>query len=348
MHKPAATVPFSPDAYQWPLYRYACFCAGSVAFLIALGGMVTSTNSGMSVPDYPTTYNYNMFLFPWQQWVGGVFWEHLHRLVASSVGLFTLVLAVTIWWTQKRVWLQRLGWAALVLVIIQGLIGGFRVLLNLDWMGIPHALISHGYLGLMALIALFCSQWWLESRRGSGAVPRGLTTTLIIVTAMIYTQLLMGATMRAQHTTLSIHDFPTAYGQVWPHVDHASIEQYNRERLANGDAPTTAFQIHLQLTHRVMAVLILLGILYNSGRILLQTDVAWPLRLGAICWIGLVFTQFTLGMYVIWTNKAAEVATCHAAVGALTLMTGFLLIAISWRLSPVRKPELARVRTGAT
>src|SRR6186713_2246998 len=96
--------------------------------LIAAGGMVTSTDSGLSVPDWPTTYGWNMFTFPPSRWVGGIFYEHSHRLIASTVGFLTIVLAGWLWRAESRVWLRRLGVVALAAVILQGILGGVTVL----------------------------------------------------------------------------------------------------------------------------------------------------------------------------------------------------------------------------
>ena len=109
--------------------------------LIVVGGLVTSKGAGMSVPDWPTTYGYNMFLFPYSKWVGGVFWEHSHRLLATGIGLITLVLASVAFFKEKRVWVRWLAVAAVVGVITQGVLGGLRVTLYKDQIGIFHALL---------------------------------------------------------------------------------------------------------------------------------------------------------------------------------------------------------------
>src|SRR5215475_13377550 len=86
------------------LHRFALFTACCTAFLIFVGGLVTSTESGLSVPDWPTTYGWNMFTFPYSKWVGGIFFEHGHRLLASFVGCLTVVLTVWMWAKEERAW----------------------------------------------------------------------------------------------------------------------------------------------------------------------------------------------------------------------------------------------------
>src|SRR5882757_5366946 len=89
-----------------PLHWFAVLTAFVTFLLIGLGGLVTSHGAGMSVPDWPNTYGYNMFAFPISRWVGGIFYEHTHRLLASAVGLLTLVLAVWLWLSDSRRWMR--------------------------------------------------------------------------------------------------------------------------------------------------------------------------------------------------------------------------------------------------
>ncbi|MEI8310727.1 MAG: COX15/CtaA family protein, partial [Verrucomicrobiota bacterium] len=108
------------------LHLWACLTLAATLLLLWSGGIVTSKGVGMSVPDWPTTYGYNMFLFPVSKWVGGIFYEHSHRLIASGVGLMTLVLAAWILLADPRRWVKYLGAAAFVAVCLQGLLGGLR------------------------------------------------------------------------------------------------------------------------------------------------------------------------------------------------------------------------------
>src|SRR4029079_11442025 len=109
------------------LHRFALFTACCTALLIFIGGLVTSTESGLSVPDWPTTYGWNMFAFPVSKWVGGIFYEHSHRLLASFVGFLTIVLTVWTWMKESRKWVRWLAAAALATVIMQGILGGLTV-----------------------------------------------------------------------------------------------------------------------------------------------------------------------------------------------------------------------------
>jgi cytochrome c oxidase assembly protein subunit 15 len=332
MHAPSpdlASARARPPRYHGGLHRFACFCAGAILFLICLGGLVTSHEAGMSVPDWPTSYGYNMFYFPWQDWVGGIFFEHMHRLVASGVGVLMCALAISLCF-QERVWLRWMGLAACVLTGVVGLLGGLRVLEALDWIAIFHTALAQSLLVTVSLIALFTSRWWLIT--GSAVVPRKWTGRTLAISVLIFAQLLVGATMRHKHAGLSINDFPLAYGQVWPKVDPASVAAYNRERVAQHQIPTTPFYILTQMVHRVGAVLITACILAATAAVWRTRGSADILRKWSALWVVLVCLQVALGMFIIWTNKAADIATTHVAVGALTLITGALLTAISWRL----------------
>ena len=110
-------------------YRAACFLVGSILFLITLGGQVTTRVAGMAVPDWPGTFGHNMFVYPWSSMTSSmfIFLEHSHRLVASGVGLITLLVSIWVFLTQPKGWARRLAITASVLVVLQGILGGQRV-----------------------------------------------------------------------------------------------------------------------------------------------------------------------------------------------------------------------------
>jgi cytochrome c oxidase assembly protein subunit 15 len=138
------------------LHRFALFTACGTAFLIFVGGLVTSTQSGLSVPDWPTTYGWNMFTFPLSKWVGGIFYEHSHRLVASTVGFLTVILTVWIWMKEKRSWVRWLSTAASGAVIMQGVFGGLTVIFLFPArISTVHACLAHALvLGTSFLLTL--------------------------------------------------------------------------------------------------------------------------------------------------------------------------------------------------
>ncbi|MEY2538536.1 MAG: heme a synthase, partial [Verrucomicrobiota bacterium] len=196
-----------PSASRW-LNRFAWFTAGATLLLICSGGMVTSKGVGLAVPDWPTTFGYNMFLFPVSKWVGGILFEHTHRLIASAVGLLTIVLAVWLWREEDRRYVRRLGLIAVGAVIFQGVLGGLRVTMLKDQIGIFHACLAQAFFGLLVVIALVTSRTWRSLAGISRArYPAPWSRNIAIATALlIYLQLALGATMRHQHRDLAILD----------------------------------------------------------------------------------------------------------------------------------------------
>ena len=386
--------------HRW-LNRFAVFTALATLGLIWMGGLVTSHGVGMAVPDWPTTYGYNLFFFPISQWVGGIFYEHAHRLLAAFIGLLTSILAGWLWVRETHgrarwfglsviilmvmmlshrgsgqatggldgvpihfralavvmpvllgvgVWktfqtggsLRWLGMTAFFAVIFQGILGGFRVANMQDALGIFHATLAQLFFALVGVIAVLTSRWWLQAdfsawqRGGIGAIRRGFA----VVAALIFVQLVVAATMRHQHAGLAISDFPLAHGKVWPDTDETSVMRYNQQR---GEVralnPITAAQIHLQMMHRILALLIVLGVAWMAGATLKRVGPgSAPGRL-ALFWLGLLFVQVALGAATIWTNKAADIATAHVAVGALCFVTGIGLTLLGWRCERANVPR---------
>jgi cytochrome c oxidase assembly protein subunit 15 len=327
------------------LNRFAWLTAGATLLLIGLGGLVTSKEAGMAVPDWPTTYGYNMFLFPFHLWTGGIFYEHTHRLLASLVGLLTATLAVWLWLREPRRWLRWLGIAAFIAVVLQGVLGGLRVTLFKDQIGIFHATLAQAFFVLTALIALFASGQGdrLLSLRNDPQMPPRLRWVTATAAVLVLIQLILGASMRHQHAGLAVPDFPLAYGKMWPPMDASFIEQVNQQRLGVQEyKPITAWQIALHMTHRLTAgailMLVVAGAVMACRKLGAQSAVA---RL-ALGWAGLVCLQALLGAATVWSNKAADIATAHVLVGALSLFYGTVL-----SLATAGMPVRAQVRSNA-
>lgn len=311
---------FSLSRSRLALHLFAILTGVVTFVLLTSGGLVTSKGVGMAVPDWPSTFGYNMFLFPISGWVGGVFYEHTHRLIASGVGLMTLVLAGWIFAVDPRRWMRVLGVAAVIGVILQGVLGGLRVTLIKNELGIFHGMLGQSFFLTIAVIAVATSPAFIRngsSERFHAGPMRGLVIALLIT---IFVQLGIAATMRHAHLGLSIPDFPLAYGQIIPSTDPATIDGINATRLADGKMPTTATQIWLQMKHRIVAI----GIL---GLAFALAVAAWRMvdcprdiriKTGAI--FCLVIAQIALGAWTVWSDKAADVATAHQAMGALILM----------------------------
>ena len=414
------------NKYNPALFWFAMAVALCSLGLIAIGGLVTSHGVGMAVPDWPTSYGYNMFALPVSMWLtGGVFHEHTHRLWASCVGV--LVVALTRWLGGRKsgvplmvvgvaeivagqlllllgpewkggghflsgiggvvllagiVWVRNgpavrplpaLGWLAFWLVQFQGLLGGLRVVLdahvfagtNLGLVfGVFHGCLAQVFLVLLGAIALMTSRWWIvaagfqpavepgfqpggEARGTAGVVedfkagPGGrmppstagkmpaATWLVLATTVLVFFQLLIGATMRHQHAGLAIPDFPLAYGEWWPDMSPEAVARYNAARIeVSAHNPITFFQIGLQMAHRLTAVAILVAVGLCFWRA--RGDLMRKLCAG---WLGLVLVQAGLGMWTVWSNKAADIATLHVVFGASTLVSGALISIIAVRFN---------------
>lgn len=317
-------------------FAFAVLAAVATLVLLCLGGLVTSKGAGMAVPDWPTSFGYNMFFFPWSMMVGGVLYEHSHRLMGSLVGVLTTGLMVWIWWAEPRRWLRGAAAGAVIMVVIQGLLGGMRVVWAKDQIGIIHAVLGQAFFVLVGAIALWSSGYWERvvsaARRvecgGTGPVGRAGLAVLVLVVM----QLVLAATMRHAHRGLSIPDFPLAYGQIWPSLDEAALASINRLRgEALGLPETTAGLILLQLAHRLVAVTAVVaacGLFARARRLRDGVGVA-----GWAGWIlGLMAVQFVLGAWTVWSNKAADIATAHMATGAILLAAVSLMLIVVARL----------------
>src|SRR5947199_6987205 len=155
--------PTPPRPYNSSLHAIALLTAASTFPLIFMGGLVTSHQAGMSVPDWPNSYGYNMFLFPFSKWQGGILYEHTHRLMGTVVGMLSILLAVWAWRVEARPWARRLAYAVLGAVIFQGVLGGLRVVLVKLNLAIVHACVAQAFFCLAALVAVVTSEWWVNA-----------------------------------------------------------------------------------------------------------------------------------------------------------------------------------------
>ena len=220
------------------LHRYSRLLAAATLVLITAGGLVTSTGSGLAVPDWPSTYGYFMFTFPPSKMVGGILYEHGHRLIASGVGLLTIGLAAWLSIADGRRWMRRLGWLALGAVVVQGLLGGVTVLYLLPpAVSISHAGLAQLFFTLVTALAVFTSAGWLARYGRDAASERALAadrtlTRLAVATPIaVYGQILVGATMRHTGAGLAIPDFPLAFGRLVPPAWDAAIAVHFAHRV---------------------------------------------------------------------------------------------------------------------
>jgi len=296
------------------LHRFAVLVSGSTVLLIAAGGLVTSTASGLAVPDWPTTYGWSMYSFPLDKMVGGILYEHGHRLIASGVGMLTIVLAVWLWLTESRPSVRRLGLFALAAVIAQGLLGGLTVRFFLPApISIAHAGLAQFFFCLTISIALFTSRGWRAPPRApfASAEDRILRRIALATTVLIYAQILVGATMRHTGAGLAIPDFPLVFGGLLP--------------------PEWTAGIVVHYTHRVGALAVLLGVLATAGHVLSHHRHSPELTRPAVTAVLLVLVQIALGGLTVLSGRAVSFNTAHVVSGALLLATSLVITLRAWR-----------------
>jgi cytochrome c oxidase assembly protein subunit 15 len=290
------------------LRLYTKFVALSTAVLIFAGGLVTSTGSGLSVPDWPTTYGWNMFLFPLEKMVGGIRYEHSHRLIASAVGFFILLLAVWLWRAEPRAWVRRLGYVALAAVITQGLLGGITVLWYLpDPISIAHASLAQIVFCLTTSIAVFTSKSWVrpDPLPVDDAALRKVT---VVTTAWIYVQIVIGATMRHTGAGPAIPDFPLAFGHVVP--------------------PHWDPKIAIHFAHRVGAVVASFLIVAAAAHVFYYHRRRGELVRPSLLLLLLLAAQVTLGGLTVLTWDSSQhyiINSLHVVTGASVLITSLVL-----------------------
>ena len=311
------------------LHFYTRLVALSTAILIFAGGLVTSTGSGLSVPDWPNTYGWFMFTFPLDKMVGGIFYEHSHRLIASTVGFLILMLALWLWRAEPRPWVRRLGYVALAAVVTQGILGGITVLWYLpDPISIAHASLAQIVFCLTVAIALVTSPGWRRAYAARHAAPddRTLQTIAAITTGWLYLQIVIGAIMRHTDAGLAIPDFPLAFGQLVP--------------------PQWDAKIAIHFAHRVGALVATVLIVAATGHVFSHHRTRGELVRPSILLLVLLTAQITLGALTVLTGKQYIINSLHVVTGASVLATSLVLTLRAHRarfgaLSPSAAPRAA-------
>jgi cytochrome c oxidase assembly protein subunit 15 len=326
------------------LHLYACFVALATWLLIMAGGMVTSTGSGLAVPDWPTTYGYNMFTYPYSKWVGGIFYEHGHRLIASTVGMLTIGLWIWLWKRETRRWLCHLGTVALAAVIFQGILGGLTVRYLLPTpISVAHACLAQTFFCIVVSIAIFTSSRWKRAMRDHAVMgaPRWQTPHLgIALVAVVFGQLLLGAGMRHTESGLAVTDFPLAYGQVIPDLSDSALERYNDQRRFELLLPVvTAGQIRLHMAHRIGAVAVAIVAVVVCAAILRRHRGVSALRISAWLILALLVVQMAMGAWTVLSEKQPVIATAHVAIGAAILGISWAMTLWSYRTVGVARRQ---------
>lgn len=345
MNNPEQTL-YDPDTAVWRR-RYTKVLAGSTLLLIFLGGQVKSHEAGLAVPDWPTSFGYNMFLFPVHLMQGGIFHEHLHRLVASGVGLLTMILAIWCFFAERRRWVRNLSYVALGAVIVQGVLGGLTVMYMLpDAISIMHGVLAQTFLVLTVFLAYAHSK---ERHRrvvdGTRVSATPLMAPVLVLAGAVFVQLVLGATMRHFEAGLAIPDFPSTAGRVTPWISPDSVtwvNEWRADRNFESDTfypPVSFGQLAVHLAHRYGALLVTVAACWVTLRAYRQRD-ADPGQWDAVLLLdGILFIQVNLGIATVLTLRVPEIASMHVVTGAALLGVSAWL---AFRSAP------ARLRTQST
>lgn len=308
------------------LHAFAVLTAAATFVLIVAGGLVTSTESGLSVPDWPTTYGRNMFAFPLSKMVGGIRYEHTHRLIASAVGMLTILLAIGLARREERRWVRRLGYLAVGAVVAQGVLGGLTVLYLLPTpVSVAHACLAQAFFCLTVALAVVTSPRWRN------AAPADLKAAFLAspvarisgaTAAVVSLQLLVGAVMRHTKAGLAIPDFPLALGRLVP--------------------PLASFPVAIHFTHRFVAVAV--AALAAGCAVRAHRSRRPGLEKAAWWLVGLVAVQVALGACTVLTRKSVAVTTAHVATGAL-LLGSTLALGLGSLSTERRRNNVVPIRT---
>ncbi|MDH3745900.1 MAG: COX15/CtaA family protein [Acidobacteriota bacterium] len=305
-------------------HRFAVFLSCCVLGLISAGAFVTSKEAGLSVPDWPLSYG---SLNPPRWWeISNVRAEHGHRLIAGTVALLTVGLAVWTGLRERRHWVRRLSYVAVAAVFAQALLGGLTVLFFLPTpISVSHAGLAELFFCLIVTLAVVTSRWWERERRPTPDWL-GVRTAATLTSVLVFSQILVGAVMRHSGAGLAIPDFPLAFGRLIP--------------------PRFDFPIGIHFTHRLGALVVTVAIVWLFIQVrrtkLSERLVTVPVTV----LLGLVTLQVGLGAVVVLTGKAVVPNTIHVATGASILATSVIATLAGWRLvgrSESTAPSSARV-----
>ena len=288
--------------------------AGAALLLILAGSLVTSTGSGLAVPDWPLSYG---MLFP--PMVGGILYEHGHRMIAAGVGLLVVIQALVFTWREPRRWLRALAWAAVAAIVAQGVLGGLTVLLLLpDPISIAHAVLAQSLAMLLVFIAYAQSREWerrvREPALAASAAQPPLWPVVAALPAAVFLQLVVGALMRHTDAGLAIPDFPLMGGSLLPRFDDRMLAAINAERFALRLEPVGMAQVTVHFLHRLGAAVTLIAVVAVN---LIVRRRGWPEVRRLLAGVNaLVLIQVALGALTVLTARSPLMASLHVLTGA--------------------------------
>lgn len=330
------------ETYQRGLQACSVLTALSTFCLVIAGGLVTSTGSALSVPDWPLSYGQLM-----PPMVGGVFYEHGHRMIATAVGILTTVLAAWLWLRDSRRWVRILGGIALCSIIVQGVLGGLTVLYLLPTpISVAHATLGQTFFSLTVLLALVTSRGWIDNDVQESALIGKTRAFAIVAGAAVFLQLVLGAWMRHSDAGLAIPDFPLCYGEIFPPWNADGLSIINAQRTDWYQLPpVVGAQIWIHFAHRLGALMAMVAVLACGLHIMRAYPSETRLREPALVMMLLVIAQFLFGAMTVWTRKAVQLSTTHVATGAL--LFGTIIVVLMRAYHSYRFPSPGTAMKGA-
>ena len=286
--------------------------------LIFVGALIKSHEVGLSVPDWPTSYGKQMFSFPFSEMVGGIFYEHGHRLFATIVGFFTLLQFIVLSFTDHPLWVKKMSFVALVLVITQGLLGGMTVIFFLP----PQISIVHGVLAQIFFVSIIFIAYSLSDSRlnkKKESYPLFIKRGALIITLLVFVQLVLGALVRHTSSGLAIPDFPKMGGMWIPTFSDNMVNNINVELFDKNLDMVSKWQVVIHFLHRLGAFIITLAltfIIYKFRNMLEKNTIESKIL---ILLSVLLLIQIILGATTVITEKLPFVASFHVVTGAALL-----------------------------
>lgn len=314
-----ATRSLRTSTHKPMLAIFAALGSAWVFLLVTLGAFTTSIGAGMAFPDWPLS-NGSINPHGWLEDIS-MFAEHSHRLTGMMMGLITITLAFWLWRREERRWLRHLGFWALGIVVLQGLIGGQRVTLNAihvpgfemsfgQMLRIPHGILAQLYVCILIAVATASTRRWIEGTAPLGSAVRRAGVACCL---LLFVQLAIAATMRHNAAGLAIYTFPHSTPE-----GHWLPEAWN-------------FRVAIHFTHRIMAVILAVALSVLAWTIRRDRAASLAMRAGASALLSLIVLQILLGGLIIWTQRSAETTTGHVVVGALILAVTFWITWVAHR-----------------
>lgn len=344
---------------RFPVENCVAWLLASTTFpLIWMGGLVTTYGAGMAVPDWPNTYGYNLFLYPWESWwsVWDVFLEHSHRLVGAMVGLITIGLAWLLWRREGRRWMGWLGLAAVAGVSFQGLLGGLRVIDDEVLLAKVHGCTAPLFFVLTTTLVTLTSARWKS--RESTTISIGASTGGWVERNDRHQEVAGGGACRA---CPALPFFRLAVLAAWILYSQIVLGAQLRHLVPGQEAGWFELFVWLHLIVAGLALAAIVALAWSAGKTL-SSSLSYGRFLRRRSWLlaGLFLVQSLLGG-ATWVTKygwpawfrewiytfdytvdaggrwRALAITAHVAVGSLCLAT--LLSIIWWSLRATSQPQ---------